>query len=311
MIGENACDISVVIPTHKRHKELERAVNSAFSQTFQCNQIIVVSDGFDQKTDELMKRLVSEHSSIQYQVIDPPQGGNHARNVGADLANTAFIAFLDDDDEWHPQKVERQMELFQEDGNIGVVCSAMNIIEVDNGISRVSTPMAKYDSSRMILFRNCIGSTSSVIVRKSIFVKSGMFDEQLKAMQDYELWIRICQFTKIGVVKEPCVDYYNDANSAQISSNTQKYIDAYDYIFDKHKELFHNMLNRGELRTRKTQSFLAISKRAMRNGQPALARDYAKRALRFGALRGMLYYALSLSSYRHFTRIKARISKMH
>lgn len=277
--------VSVVIPTHKRPGTLKRALESVFAQTYPCQEVIVVSDGLDQETDVMMKAMVWGNPVLQYYVVDPPQGANHARNVGIHHATGSHIAFLDDDDEWLSEKIARQMKIMAEDSSIGLVCTAIKIVNNDGELNWVSTPGVQYDASTQILYKNHIGTTSSVLITRAVLDQSGLFDESMRAQQDYELWIRICQVTKVGVVKEPSLLYYDDPFSTQISRDTSKYIEAVHMVFRKHEALFLSRMSPRVFQLRKAEGMLAISKRAKRNGQTRLAWKYACKTLALGGVK--------------------------
>lgn len=272
--------VSVIIPTHNRMNLIERAVKSVLNQSYSGIEIIVVSDGSEDDTDSVMEKLCEEDSRIKYISYHPAKGANVARNVGIDNAKYEYVAFLDDDDEWLADKLDKQLALFSENEEIGLVCTGYNSIFVSEGTSSVFIPPAPFDSSREILLGNCIGSTTTVMIKKDLFSQCGKFDSKLQAMQDYDLWTRLCQVTKVGVVKEPCVNYYNYSVNNQISQHTERYIAAGQYI-DKKYEGLYNQLSSKEHRTKKNRRLIGISKKGIRNGQPKLARKYALKALRY------------------------------
>jgi len=262
--------VSIVIPTHNRCDLLIRAVRSACSQTYGNIEIIVVSDGSKDNTDSEMKRLAGTDSRIKYYSYETSKGGNYARNLGIKAAKGEYVAFLDDDDVWHSSKIELQMQMFNNDENIGLVCTAFYAIYEGENYKTLYIPPAPYDSSYRILIENCIGSTTTVMVKKHLLEKVNMFDENLKAQQDYDLWIRLCQITKIGVVRTPCVDYYNYPSSNQISQQTEKYRIAVDYIEHKYQDLFFR-LKESDLKQRRVIQKLVIAKKALRNSERSLA----------------------------------------
>lgn len=270
--------VSVVIPTHNRGNLIEKSVRSAMKQTHTNLEIIVISDGSLDNTDEVMEKLMQEDSRIKFFSYYPSKGANEARNMGILKSKFEYVAFLDDDDQWFPDKLEKQLEIFSKDLEIGLVCGGINAIYVDQNTESVFIPPAKRDSSKDILIRNCIGSTTTVVVKKELFAKSGMFDVELQALQDYDLWIRLCQHTKVGVLKEPCVKYYHYPNSNQISRDTYKYINAVGYIEKKHSKLLHS-LNIEERKERKNVFMLLLSKKGIKNGEKKLAFKYSVRAL--------------------------------
>lgn len=301
-MNQNNQQVSVIIPTHFRADSLERALTSALGQTHPCAEIIVVSDGFDQKTDQMMQNLVQKHSVLKYVVVEPAQGGNHARNTGILKASSEFIAFLDDDDEWCREKIERQLKLIKQDRTIGLVCAASEVVTLGGQVVRTITPNVQYDASKQILWENCIGTTSSVLIRRSLLANGGLFDEAFRALQDYELWIRLCQLTQVGVIKEISLRYFDAPGSTQISGNTHKYQEAYELLFEKHRDLFLSKLSPAEFQKRRAQSLLAISRRAIRNKEASTARQFALEATRSG-----LFFAgvrLLLASFLPFSLLQ-------
>ena len=120
--------ISVIIPTHNRADILPRAIKSVQDQTRPVDEIIVVSDGSTDSTEEVVRQLAEKDSRIRLIAYHPGHNGNYARNKGIEAASGEFIAFLDDDDEWLPKKTELQMELFEKDPGVGLVYSSQNCI---------------------------------------------------------------------------------------------------------------------------------------------------------------------------------------
>ena len=273
--------VSVVIPTHDRDNLLPRAIRSALNQTYSNIEIIVVSDGSTDNTDSIMKKIVSEESRVRYISYYPGKGGNYARNTGIKAAKGDYVAFLDDDDEWHPDKIQKQIDIVAADSSIGLVCCGIN--SITEGVDYVTEyiPPAEYDSSKLILKKNCIGSTTTVMVQKDIFNKSGLFDEELGALQDYDLWIRICRYTHVGVVKEPCVEYYNYKSSNQVSQFTDKYEKAVKRITAKYRKSVKELSN-SDKKERYIWMQLLLAKKCIRNGDPKGARKYVRKSQKYG-----------------------------
>ena len=266
-------DVSVVIPTHNRANLLKRAIESVLKQSYPVKEINVVSDGSEDDTDEIVKEYCDKYPIIHYYSYHPGKGGNYARNYGIKMSTGEMIAFLDDDDEWHEDKIEKQVQILKADKNIGLVCTSINRVFVSQGIVNPYTPPAPYDCDKDILLRNCIGSTTTVMVRKKLFDMVGAFDETLPALQDYDMWVRLCQVTKVGVVRTPCVEYYNYESSGQISQNTQKYIDAIRLIDKKYENKILALCMKDQKR-RKSYFCMLLSKKGMRNGQMNIAIKY-------------------------------------
>ena len=301
--------VSVVIPTHNRAELLERAIKSVLSQDYDIHQIIVVSDGSTDNTDHLMEDIKKKNKNVYYYSYTPSKGGNFARNYGIKKSTGDFIAFLDDDDEWHSNKIRKQLELIEKDNKIGLVCTAVNNVHIGGQESHVFIPPAKYDSSKEIMLKNCIGSTTTVLIKKDIFNKVGMFDEDLPALQDYDMWFRACQVTKVGVVEEPCVEYYNYENNNQISSKTNKYIKASNKITNKYKEQL-SVLTKKEKRRRDSYFYMLISKKGMRNKQMGIAINYAFKSFKtYPSKSTLICFIASFIPYKVSLKIRKIVLK--
>lgn len=273
--------VSVVIPTHNRAELLPRAINSALLQTYKNIEIVVVSDGSEDNTAEIMKEIVAKNDNVSFIEYYPGLGGNHARNQGILKSKGEWVAFLDDDDEWYETKIEKQMELANQDENIGLVCTGILAIYDSDGSTSIFIPDTPYDASKAILLGKTLGSTTTVMMKHDLLDSCGMFDEALMAKQDYDLWIRACQKTKVGVVKEPCVYYHNLISNNQVSWNYKKYADATEYINKKYEKLFKEKLTEEEWVEVCSNSMYSVARKAMKVDNGKVARQYIYKALRF------------------------------
>lgn len=295
--------ISVVIPTHYRSELLNRAIKSAIEQTYKNIEIIVVSDGDDKYTNDLMKQYES-CDMIKFYKINPSRGANFARNYGINKASGKIIAFLDDDDEWYPDKLESQYKIIENNLNIGLVYTGIKIMYIRENTSYSYLGLQEGDLSKEILKGNIIGTTSSVLVSKELLKEVGCFDEHLPAMQDYDLWIRLCQITKVGVVAKEKVNYYNYTDKKQISLNTKKYIEAGNVILEKYEHLFRK-LNKKELRTKKSRRFMGIAKRALRNNEKKLALKYTLNAITtMPSLKNLSHIFIVFLPYKYLLKVR-------
>lgn len=287
--------VSVVIPTHNRDKLVSRAVDSVLSQTYQPIEVIVVSDGSTDHTDQIMAEYEKKYPNVRYIAYKPGKGGNHARNTGIKAAQGEYVAFLDDDDEWLAEKIEKQIKIFEADPKIGIVCTAISSIYDDSGKKKEFIPKAPYDCSVEILKHNVIGPTITVCVRHELLDEVGMFDEDLCAMQDWDLWIRLCQITKVGVVTTPCVLYHNATENGQISWNYKKNAEASEYLQKKYRELREKKLTKDEIKSEYIMEALCVARKAFKANNRQIVREYAKRAFQYKPnLESIIYFVASL-----------------
>ena len=189
--------ISVIIPTHNRLRFVQKAINSILRQTVPVAEIIIVDDG---STDGTSKAL-STHSNITY-LHQPQQGPSAARNVGALMADGDWIAFLDSDDRWLPEKCERQLRFFRQNPELKV--SYTNEIWIRDGV-RVNQKKRHAKHGGWIYEKClplCIISPSSIMMERETWLASGGFDETLPACEDYDLWLRLSAKVPIGFIDE-------------------------------------------------------------------------------------------------------------
>ena len=193
-------EITVVIPTYNRYTLLKRAIISLYNQTYQPKEIIVVDDG---STDETAK-IQNDFPQIVY-IYQKNQGVSSARNKGIEKANCEWIAFLDSDDEFYPQKLQRQVKFHQKNHNILISYTAEKWIR--NG-KNVTIPK-KYRKRGQDTFSEnveyCNIAPSSVMLHTAVLDKVGMFDEMLWACEDYDLWLRIMMHFEIALLDEPLI----------------------------------------------------------------------------------------------------------
>lgn len=272
-------NVSVVIPTHNRSDILERAVDSVLNQTHKELEVIIVSDGSTDDTDKVIEKLKAKDSRVRGISYHPAKGANTARNTGIEASQYGLVAFLDDDDEWYPDKIESQIKVFNRNDNIGLVYTGKSAVYVKENITYSIISEAEGDLSREILKRNHIGTTSSVMVKKELLERVNGFDVNLPAAQDYDLWIRLCQETLVGVVKEEKVYYYNYTDKKQISSSIERYENARNIINGKYSELF-DQLSMSERQKIETNIPLSRAKLAMRNRQKKIALKYILKSIK-------------------------------
>lgn len=285
--------VSVVIPTRNRAALLGRALDSALLQTYAPLEVIVVSDGSEDETESFMREAENAHKNVRFLSYFPGQGGNHARNVGIQAARGAWVAFLDDDDEWLPDKLRLQMELAKTDPEMGLICTAFTHIQDATGHRRYFCPNAPYDASRAILKENCVGSTTTVMARHDLLDACGLFDEEMPARQDYDMWVRLCQVTKVGVVKQSCVEYHNLAENGQISWDYRRFVTANARLQEKYGALRAQRLSPAAEKRVRAREALSVARKAFKAGYRDVVRQFARESLKIRLSAEGLAYLLA------------------
>ena len=299
-------NVSVIIPTYNRGYDIRKSIYSVINQSYKPYEIIVVSDGSNDNTKEVVENIMREYPFISFYEYFPNRGANFARNYGIKKSKGDYIAFLDDDDQWLEKKLEKQMNIFKRYNNIDLVYTGLNNIYLEDNIKYISLP-EKYDNiSKEILFHNIVSTTSTVCVKKDVLIDVGGFDENLPALQDYELWIRICQKYKIYGIREPLINYYNRRNkSKQISSKTNNYVKAIEYIYIKHKNLYSNF-DSELMKRKKTYDNQLLLNKEMRNNNRKQAIRYAIKNIRINKkVKYLIYLFVALLPYKIVLLLRA------
>lgn len=233
--------VSAIITTHNRVKLLQRAVESVFEQTYSNIELIVIDDASIDGT-----KKYCESCSFRYVHISKSEskGGNYARNLGIRLAVGEYIAFLDDDDYWLPNKIEKQVALIESKDCELVHCGRrLEIVKPDRIVYKDLLPNPNHwgDMNKKILLTICT-TTTNILVKRQALLDVGLFDEKLAFWQEYELTIRLAQRAPFYFVNEPLSVYRVDRSDNQRLTN--KYYEwkkAVKYIHDKHKKLYASL----------------------------------------------------------------------
>jgi glycosyltransferase involved in cell wall biosynthesis len=185
-------EVSVIIPTFNRAQKVSRAISSALSQTFNDFEIIVIDDGSVDETSDVLAGFRDRITLISH---SENLGVSAARNSGIKASQSPFIAFLDSDDYWLPEKLDAQVRYFME--NPEAVACQPEEIWVRNG-ARVN-PWKKHIKPSGDIFEQslklCVVSPSAVMVRRELLDEVGLFDEDFPVCEDYDLWLRIaCRY---------------------------------------------------------------------------------------------------------------------
>lgn len=199
--SSHSTEISVVIPTYNRAHFLVGAIESVFSQTHPAQEIIVVDDG---STDGTMAVVKKYNGRVRY-LLQQNKGPAAARNRGIREAQGEFIAFLDSDDDWLPEKLELQVELFQKNPGLGLIATGSYICN-EHMSEPVPTVWSRFCSNvrEDLLVRNP-WPTPSIMVRKRCFDQVGFFAENMWFAEDWEMWIRISREFLVMTLSQPLV----------------------------------------------------------------------------------------------------------
>jgi len=211
--------ISLIIPTYNRASFLSKTLDSVINQTINVAEIIVIDDGSNDDT-----KLVLKNYNVVYKYIIN-SGVSKARNIGIELARYEWIMFLDSDDIWETIKVEKQINFHKQNKNI-LFSHTDELWKFNNKIIKQKKHQLKpsgfcFDDN----IKLCKIGTSTVMIHKSIFEDIGLYDENLIACEDYDLWLRILAKYELGYIDEKLITKIA-GHKGQLSFDTP-YLDLY------------------------------------------------------------------------------------
>jgi glycosyltransferase involved in cell wall biosynthesis len=194
-------EVSVIIPTYNRAWVLREAIDSVLAQDFNDFELIVVDVGSTDDTGQILDSYDQDLTVLR----QSNRGVSAARNRGIDAAAGRLIAFLDSDDLWLPRKLTAQVNFFK--SNPAAVINQTEEIWIRNGV-RVNPKTRHHKFSGMIFEKSlalCLVSPSAVMMKRSLLEEVGLFDEDLPACEDYDLWLRISWRYPVDLIETPLI----------------------------------------------------------------------------------------------------------
>lgn len=227
--------ISVVIPTYNRAEQVVKAVNSVLSQSYENFEVLICDDG---STDDTKEAVESINDKRIIYLKQENKGPGAARNLGLRSAKGELIAFLDSDDSWTSEHLEVCVEFFELYHEASMVYTQNEVVFSEDSrrkpdnytYKREDIPHVEkkegfwlYDGLMFDKYLNCcISATPCTVVKKSVFDDLGMFDEGLSSGQDYDMWLRVSNKYRIGIVKKPTVKVLAQGDSVSEKTPGEK-----------------------------------------------------------------------------------------
>jgi glycosyltransferase involved in cell wall biosynthesis len=227
--------VSVIIPTYNRRGTLGRAIESVLAQTCSDLELIVIDDGSTDGSADLVRGFVDPR--VQLIELDHRQGANVARNAGIAAAQSGIIAFLDSDDVYLPERLNRVVGLMQADPGIDVVLSSFLSIKGPRQ-TRCINPGAVISAELLetaLVAHSLFIAGSAITVRRSTLERVGSFDPAVGRMQDRDLLLRIARSTG-ATLTEP-MDWHKHDSEGSISGSRPDYLDALARLLDRHPKM--------------------------------------------------------------------------
>lgn len=292
--------VSVIIPTYNRAHLLGRAIRSVLAQTYQDFELIVVDDGSSDNTGEVVATFVDPR--IHYLRHEENRGAAAARNTGIKASRGEYVAFLDSDCEWLPEKLEKQMEVF------GKVSSRVGVVYTDLWSVNQDGHRKYWHSSRVmpedgIIYDHLIGSQlasismPSVVIKRECLAKVGLFDETFPRLIDRDLYIQLSKHFYFYHIAEPLLNHYGRGEG--ISSDDRSLVKAEKLILEKYYD------DIAKSRKSLASHQYVIGNLLCQNGEIDEGRDYLLKAVRLYpfSIRYVVAAILSLFGERAYNKV--------
>lgn len=290
--------VSVVIPSYNRAAYLRSAIASVLNQSFQDFEIIVVDDASKDDTNEVIRSF--NDLRINYVRHELNKGVSAARNTGIKNSSSDYIAFLDDDDEWLPEKLWKQINLLENSSpKIGGVYTGYVVIDRSSGEildQRVHTKKGNIFDE--LIEANLIGATPSLLFRKECFNRVGLFDENMSFSEDWDMWIRISKEFHFECIQQILVKCYFH-NRDKLTFNLESLEKGMEIMLKKYGQFT-------PLRRTLSYSYLRLGVLCCYNKQTKKGRVAFVNAIRLYPfeIRHYFNFGLSLLGVNNFRRLK-------
>lgn len=197
--------ISVVIPMYNASKSIIKALDSIKFQTYKADyQILIINDGSKDDSEAVVNQYILDNPRMNITLISQENSGvSMARNVGLRLASGDYIALLDSDDEWLPNKIEKQLMVFEDNPQVDVLATNRNEEHFDSFLGKRFSHITKINS-RLLLLKNFL-SPPTVMMKKTVIDEIGFFEESQKYAEEGNYWIRVCNKKNCYLLNESLV----------------------------------------------------------------------------------------------------------
>lgn len=267
-------DISVIIPTYNREKNLKSAVESVLEQEgdgedFKVAELLIIDDGSTDNTSETVKRLMGTDDRIRYHRLEKNRGAGGARNYGVKMSGCTWVAFQDSDDLWFSNKLKVVSD-YMKDDSASELFSHWYEARLSGGRTITVLNNEDRDHFEELVDHNYIGTPTMVVKRES-FLEIGGFNESLRALEDWDFSLRFAATHKICVVPQVLMDV--DLVGEGVSSNAGNYYNARCQMIADNKDI---LLERGLLKKAIEKLLFSAEEKGLLEQVGAILETYLK-----------------------------------
>ena len=279
---------SVIIPAYNSADYTVKTVESVLAQTYTDYELIVVDDGSTDHTREVLQEYLDR---IKY-IYKDNGGACSARNVGIEMAEGEYVACLDCDDLWLPEKLDHSVAVLEADSALGFMYTSTYTIDADGKtLDEMRSPCNSRWAYKDLLYDNFV-LAPTVVIRKSALMHVGLFDERIFIPADWELWLRLAREFPIGYVDLPLSKYRMASNYTL--KNVEQFVQESNYVVEKHFRIAGELSTRDRARCKGRLLFVHFQL-YRKAGNLKEARRCLKQALRQNPFNWTLYLCLIFS----------------
>ena len=303
--------VSIIIPTYNRANLLSRAIKSVLNQTFKDFELIIVDDGSTDNTRQVVEGFQKRDPRIKYIWQENFGGPAKPINAGLKVAQGEYIAFIESDDEWLPEKLERQLEIFQNSKkeDLGFVGCNVLIVNEKTKTTKVYN-ILNYDNKILekLLAGEFFSNFSTHMVKREVMNIIGLLDENLKLSADQDICLRIAKRYNFDFVSTPLIKYHVHEENISMKSSYNKQLTDWLYILRKHQGLYKRYPKIYSHVLRGLGALYILSGNCKQSRQYFL-RSIAAYPLNFKSYRNLLLSFLGSKAYRALLSFKEKISQ--
>lgn len=274
--------VSIIIAVYNRRRFLAEAIESALNQSFQDCEIIIINDGSTEDIFSVVEPYLKMHSSKMRYIWQENQGAVATRNRGIKESSGKYIAYLDCDDAFLPDKLAKSVEFLEQNHDYAMVYSDMWIINAQGDYMQEWLSSKKQWAEGYIftnLLKQCFIIPSNIVIRRSAFDQAGDFSPEVPFEHDFELWLRFARHYKIGLIKETLVKYRQ--HSENLSLNYREMSEDFIRIFRQYlADSRTNAEQRIIIRKKLAECYFYMGLDDLDKGAKRKARDYFMQAFK-------------------------------
>lgn len=290
-------EISVIIPAYNSADYTVETVESVLAQTYGDLEVIVVDDG---STDNTRQALGPYYDRIEY-VFKKNGGACSARNLGIRRARGEFIACLDCDDLWLPDKLEHSLPVLEAESKMGFVFTPCYTINATGEVTGEVRYTFDLDQAYLNLLMENFVPAPTVIMRSSCLEQVGLFDESIFIPADWDMWLRLAHRFVVGYVDRPLSKYRLASNYTL--RNVEQLVQESKYVLEKQFRIAQELS--AQNRSRSMSALLFVhSQLYRRNADMKRARENLLRAIKYNPLNWRLYFCFILSFLKNTAILK-------